>query len=219
MDHTLSIAVIAGLLGLTLLGALLLRQGLRVRTSVETMRAALATSGLSARTAGHTVARHGIRLAEAEEDKARSGEQEDPDASVRSDAPERGDPLVTIAALDSEGHPRPRWIPLSILLRGVGIGTHSSEPGVAVIAQAQCELRALAQLARNLGTSDGEDIDFADLGLALEGISHRLEVASEIFDAIQEIRLRKARRTTTEEPPAAAEPPPSDDTTAGSQEA
>jgi hypothetical protein len=137
-------------------------------------------------------------------------------ASDKTEATERpprdlDDPLVTIPAFDNQGNPRPRWISLSTLLRGVGIDANTSEPGVAVIAQAQCEIRALAQLSLNLGTHDGEDIDFAHLGLALEGISYRLEVASEIFDSIQEVRLSKASRTSAEEPPASVGAPPSDD--------
>lgn len=99
-----------------------------------------------------------------------------------------GDTLVSVPAFDAEGNPRPKRVSLDILLAAIGIRPNEQEPGLAVISQAQSELLALGELASRIGPDTDEPPDVSHMGIALIGISRRLDVAVELFDAMQTAR-------------------------------
>src|SRR5262249_32469762 len=107
MDHALTLAVAAGIVGLILLSALLLRQGSRMLGSLEAIRSEhVARSPMAAPAAGapSTMLRA----------SAMSHRPQAEDASTN-------DIFVPVPAFDAEGNPSPKRIPLELLLKGVGI--------------------------------------------------------------------------------------------------
>jgi hypothetical protein len=96
--------------------------------------------------------------------------------------------FVSVPAFDAEGNPRPKRVNLDTLLEAVGIGPNEAEPGLAVITQAQSELLALGELAAQIRPDTDESPDISHMGVALIGISRRLDVALELFDSIQAAR-------------------------------
>jgi hypothetical protein len=91
---------------------------------------------------------------------------------------------ITVPAFDVEGNPRPRRVRLETLLKAVGIGPNELEPGLTVITQAQSEIMAFGELASQIGPDTDEPPDISHMGIALIAISHRLDVAVELFDPI-----------------------------------
>jgi hypothetical protein len=219
--------VIAGLLMLTLLSVLLLYQGRLVVASLQAIRAELTHRSKAAAAAlGPTARIHRgprasdpfhPRKVEATRDsdalparpmpRAPRPANEDTDETAELDHDEaeafvdEAEAFVTIQAFDAEGNPHPKSISLEVLLRAVGICPEEPEPGLAVLANAQGDLGALAELASRI---EGEpSVNVAELGWALENIHHRLDLVAELFDPI-----RAGVRRSAEEPAGAPERAP-----------
>src|SRR5262245_37197350 len=97
------------------------------------------------------------------------------------------DILVPVPAFDPEGNPCPKRVSLDVLLRGVGIDRDGWDPALAIVVQAQTELRVFAELASQLGP-DHRVEDLSELGFALEDICRRLDIAHELLDRPQNAR-------------------------------
>lgn len=119
-----------------------------------------------------------------------------------------GNPRVAVPAFDAKGDPRPKRVNLNTLLMAVGISPHEPEPGLAVLTQAQSELRALGELASQIGQDADESPDISHLGITLLGIYRRLDVAAELFDSSQTARRAGEDGDDSAEAPASGEEPP-----------
>jgi hypothetical protein len=122
---------------------------------------------------------------------------------------EEGGPLVSISAIDHEGNPRPKSVSLSAVLCAAGIGPGRSDPITDVITGARAEVCALADLASNTDPERGSEVDLEQIGGALEGIVHRLDLAIELADPVA--GKRGARAAAPEREPEEWGSPPGDD--------
>jgi hypothetical protein len=220
MDHALSFAFTAGLLGLTLFSALLLHHWRHVFAALGAPQielaayfpAGAAASGLPVQIVRMSPAPREPRPADAHGEEIGPIDHADEHASVHPHPQKGVDTLISVPTFDAEGNPRSRRVRLDVLLGAVGIDLKEVEPGLAVITQAQSEILALGELASRIGPDTDEFPDISHLGIALIGISRRLDVAVELFDSMQ-----TARRTdegdddSTESPTSGQEPPASDE--------
>lgn len=70
---------------------------------------------------------------------------------------------------------------LETLFKAVGIDPNELEPGLAVITQARTEIMALGELASQIRPDTHAPPDISHMGIALIGISNRLDIAVELF--------------------------------------
>jgi hypothetical protein len=219
MDHALSFAVTAMLLGLMLLSALLLHQEWHVLTALGATRIELAAySPAGAAECGLPV--QIVRMSPAPREPRPAGthgeeigpiDHADEHASVHPNPWKGGVTRVPVPAFDAEGNPRPRRVRLETLLEAVGIGPNEREPGLPVITQAQSEIIALGELASRIGPDTDELPDISHMGIALIGISRRLDVAIELLDSSQTARRTDEGDDDSTEAPTSGEEPPVND--------
>jgi hypothetical protein len=211
MDHAFTVAVTAGIVGLTLLLGLLLRQGSRVLATLEAIRAErtvrLAGAATAAGLPGPVTHRSPVSFAPRPADVG--GGQ----PSTRRDPGTEEDILVPVPAFDAKGNPRPKMVSLDVLLRAVGIYDETWDPALSVIVQAQTELKAFAALATHVGPENSEVVDLTELGFALADISQRLELAHELLGKPQNVRGTAGGGSS--DPSPASEPPPSEEGASG----
>lgn len=110
-------------------------------------------------------------------------------AVIHPNPPKEGDVWISVPAFDVEGNPRPQRVRLETLFKAVGIDPNELEPGLAVITQAQTEIMALGELASQIRPDTHPPPDISHMGIALIGISNRLDIAVELF-----VSLRTGRR-------------------------
>lgn len=219
MNHALSFAITAGLLGLTLLSALLLRKSWHAFAALGTAQidlavyspAGAAVSGLPGTIVMMSPAPREPRPAGAQGGEVGPIDDADEHASAHRNPRRDGKTRVSVPAFDAEGNPRPKRVNLDTLLAAVGIGPNEPEPGLAVITQAQSEVRALGELASYIDPDTQDPPDISHLGFALIGISRRLEVAVELFDSSQTARRADDDGEDSTEAPTSGEEPPASD--------